>query len=449
MRFNIVTLFPEFFSSPLAVALMGKAQENAVIDVALLNPRDTTEDRHHTVDDRPYGGGPGMVMMVEPLRRTLDGIVQSGKPRGRILMMSPAGKPFSQAMARDLAKDEAVTILCGRYEGFDARIHDLYDIEPVSMGDFVLNGGETAALAVMEAVGRLVTGFMGKEESGTEESFSEGLLEYPHYTRPEVLTVENTKESEDVGKNGDTAEAKSFSVPEILRSGDHGRIAAWRRTKALEATVLQRPDLLPEAKLTEDDMDTLRKVQRIRVGRNLFCALVHFPVMLKGKNTGATSLTNLDVHDIGRSSCTYGLGGFYVSTPIEDQKALLATLLQHWTEGAGAKSNPDRAEALGRITGVSTVQEAIEDVTKRTGQSPFIVGTSARGAGDISPSHVREILEERPVLLLFGTGHGLAPELLDNCDAMLRPLRWMDGYNHLSVRAAAAIILDRLLGDAY
>lgn len=425
MRCNILTLFPEFFDSPLSAGLMGKAREAGLIDVALLNPRDHTEDRHHTVDDRPYGGGPGMVMLVEPWERTLRGIAAPG----RILMMAPKGRPFTQAFARELAREESVTILCGRYEGFDARLEEMFPIEPVSIGDFVLNGGETAALAVLESMARLVPGFMGKEESGTEESFSAGLLEYPHYTRPE--------------------EYAGLVVPEVLRSGDHGRIAAWRRERALETTLAQRPDIIPEANLDTADMEVLRNVRRKRPGRNLYCALVHYPVVLKEKNSGATSLTNLDIHDIGRSSCTYGLGGFYVTTPLEDQRRLLDTLLRHWTLGPGSRSNPDRAEALGRVKGVDDVREAIEDVTRRTGQRPFIVGTSAKGAGTASPATIRDILDTRPVLLVFGTGHGLATEVLEGCDAILRPLRWMDGYNHLSVRAAAAIIMDRLLGDCY
>lgn len=425
MRCTILTLFPEFFDSPLDAGLMGKARESGLIDVALVNPRTYTTDRHNTVDDRPYGGGPGMVMRVEPWAKAL----QSLDRPGRILMMAPKGRPFTQALARELAQEESLTILCGRYEGFDARLEEIYPIEAVSMGDFVLNGGETAALAVLEAVSRLVPGFMGKEESGTEESFSAGLLEYPHYTRPE--------------------EYAGLVVPEVLRSGDHGRIAAWRKECSLRLTVSQRPDILPEAQLDEPDMDFLRGLSRNRPGRNLYCALVHYPVVLKEKNSGATSLTNLDIHDIGRSSCTYGLGGFYVTTPLEDQRRLLDTLLRHWTLGPGSRSNPDRAEALGRIKGVDDVRAAIEDIARRTGQVPYVVGTSAKGAGNATPASVRAMLEERPVLLVFGTGHGLAPEVLEGCDAILRPLRWMDGYNHLSVRAAAAIIMDRLLGDCY
>lgn len=425
MRFTVVSLFPEFFASPLSTALLAKGQEGGVVEFALVNPRDAATDRHRTVDDRPYGGGPGMVMLPDPMAQTLRAIDRPG----RMLMMAPKGRPFTQALARELAQEDAVTIICGRYEGIDARIEELFPIEPVSMGDFVLNGGETAALAVIEAVARLVPGFMGKEESGTEESFSAGVLEYPHYTRPETF--------------------EGLTVPDVLRSGDHGRIAAWRRERSLATTLATRPDILAEAQLDATDMETLRMLGRPRPGRNLHCALVHYPVAIKDKNSGATSLTNLDIHDIGRSSCTYGLGGFYVTTPLEDQRRLLDQLLHHWTKGAGSTGNPDRATALGRVTPVSYVHEAVADVTRRTGQKPVVVGTSARGPGDLTIGRVRTMLTDRPVLLLFGTGQGLAPEVLEECDGILRPLRWMDGYNHLSVRAAAAIIMDRLLGDCY
>lgn len=434
MHFTLVTLFPEFFDSPLSAGLMAKARESGTVDFSFRNPRDATTDRHRTVDDRPYGGGPGMVMLPEPLAATLRDLrgPHDGAPRGRILMMAPRGRRFTQQMARELAREERVTILCGRYEGFDARIEELFDIEPVCVGDFVLNGGETAALNVIEAVARLVPGFMGKEESGEDESFSDGLLEYPHYTRPEVF--------------------EGLAVPDVLRSGDHGRIAAWRREQSLAATLRLRPELLPEAPLTETDMTFLRHKAAETVerpGRNLHCALVHYPVLNKEKKSVAVSLTNLDIHDIGRCSCTYGLGGYYIVTPIEDQRRLLDGILRHWTEGPGLAANPDRGEALGLVRGADTVQGAVDDITRRTGQRPLVMATSARGAGDTTVGQVKSILAERPVLLLFGTGHGLSPHLVAACDGTLRPVRWMDGYNHLSVRTAAAIIMDRILGDCY
>lgn len=424
MQFNLVSLFPEFFDSALSCGLMGKACEADLVSFAFHNPRTHTTDKHHTVDDRPYGGGPGMVMTLDPLVKTLRAIPTPG----RILVMAPKGRPFTQAMARELAAEENVTIICGRYEGFDARLEALFPIEAVSIGDYVLNGGETAALNIIEATSRLLPGYMGHEDSGDEESFSAGLLEYPHYTRP--------------------AEYEGLTVPEILSSGDHGKIAAWRREQSLTTTLHNRPEMLLEADLSGNDLKVLKNEDRIRPGRNLYAALVHYPVVNKEKKSVAVSLTNLDIHDIGRCSCTYGLSGYYITTPIEDQQKLLAELLEHWVDGPGKAANPDRGEALRLIRGVPTIEDAVQDISRRTGQKPLLVATSARESGTMSVARIREELSERPVLLLFGTAHGLAPQVLDACDGILRPVRYLDSYNHLSVRTAAAIIIDRILGDS-
>lgn len=420
---------------------MGRARSSGLVDIALCNPRDQSTDRHKTVDDRPYGGGPGMVMLLDPLVRTLRALGHEFSPEaksteaaaapspGRIFMMAPKGKPFTQDLARELSQEKNLTILCGRYEGFDARLESLFPIECVSMGDFVLNGGETAALAVLEATCRLLPGFMGHEESGEEESFSNGLLEYPHYTRPEVY--------------------ENLVVPDILRSGDHARSAAWRRQEALRTTFALRPELLAQAPLSQDDMDAMQSMERDKAGRNLYCALVHYPVLDKEKKSLAVSLTNLDIHDIARSSCSYGLGGYYVVTPLDDQRRLLREIVGHWSDGAGAKSNPHRAEAFRLVHEAVNVDDAMAQIEQRTGQRPLLVATSARGAGTMSCSALRAALPEKPVLLLFGTSHGLAPALLEQCDAVLPPIRWHGGFNHLSVRSAVAIVMDRILSDWY
>ena len=434
MQIRIVTLFPEFFAGPLQAGLLGRAQEAEKLAVTLHNPRDKATDKHRTVDDRPYGGGPGMVMLLEPLAATLRALGHTSpgmQQPGRLLVMSPKGRVLDQAFARELAADLAanrpLTIVCGRYEGFDARLDAVFPTEHVSIGDFVLNGGETAALAVIEAAARLVPGFMGHAESGDEESFSQSLLEYPHYTRPEIF--------------------EGLAVPEILRSGDHGRIAAWRRREALAATAKTRPDLLAAAPLTEQDAEFLRTYPREHPVKNLYCALVHYPVLDKDKKSVTVSLTNLDIHDIARSSCTYGLGGYYVTTPLEDQRDLLQSLLDHWRTGAGAKSNADRAQAFSLVRPAKSVAEVIDDITERTGKRPLVIGTSACGQGSVTFSGVRAMLGENPTLLLFGTGQGLSPHLCETCDAMLPPLARFSGYNHLSVRAAVAIVLDRIAGD--
>ncbi len=427
MTFHIVTLFPEFFREALACGLMGKAVEAGLAAFDFINPRDFATDRHHTVDDRPYGGGPGMVMMLGPLTAALSGIARPGP----MLLLSPGGRPFDQEAARELACGPDMTLVCGRYEGIDARLADIFPLRPVSVGDFVINGGEAAALCVIEAVARLVPGFMGKTESADEESFAAGLLEYPHYTRPETFA--------------------GLPVPDILLSGDHARIAAWRREQSLAATLVTRPELLPEAGLTARDVAFLREKKGPGLGRNLYAALLHGPVLNREGKTGTTSLTNLDVHDIARVSRSYGLGGYFVVTPLADQRALAEKLVSHWTRGPGAAANPDRAEALSLVCPCADLDAVVAEITRERGMRPFVAATSAKaeGTGGFTGfARLREMLAARPVLLVFGTGSGLAPEAMSLMDGFLPPIRPFDAYNHLSVRSAAAILVDRLLGDA-
>ncbi|MDR3641714.1 MAG: tRNA (guanosine(37)-N1)-methyltransferase TrmD [Humidesulfovibrio sp.] len=437
MRFTVLTLFPEFFAGPLSCAQMARAREAGLIDVALVNPRDFSNNRHQHVDDRPYGGGPGMVMQPEPLASALATVPEPG----RRIVLTPSGAPLTQALARELAQENALTLVCGRYEGIDERLLESEGLEPVCVGQAVLNGGEAAALCLMEAVARLVPGFMGKEESGFDESFSAGLIEYPHYTRPEVY--------------------QSLEVPETLRSGSHARIAKWRREASLLRTLERRPELLQEAPLDGADYNFLRAVEKpAALGRSLFLCLLHHPVLDKAGKPGTVSLTNLDIHDMCRVSRTYELAGVLLATPLEDQRELGQRLLTHWTDGAGGRANPDRAQALRLGRMVQGLDEAIGWVTGQAGRAPKVVATCARTSYRPGRSRkerliaftpvptVRGWLREDPVLLVLGTGHGLAPAVLERADAIVSPVRGFSAYNHLPVRAAAAILVDRLLGDA-
>lgn len=224
MRVDIVTIFPEFFGV-LDVSLLGKARQSGLIDVHVHDLRDATHDRHRTVDDTPYGGGAGMVMKPEPWGEMLDGIVTE---RSTLIVPSPAGHPFTQATARELAGREHLVFACGRYEGIDQRVIEHYadriEVREVSLGDYVLNGGEVAAMAIIEAVGRLVPGVIGNPASLDEESHEAGLLEYPSYTKPAVW--------------------REREVPPVLLSGNHGAIDAWRHEQRLERTRRVRPDLI-------------------------------------------------------------------------------------------------------------------------------------------------------------------------------------------------------------
>jgi len=227
MRIDIVTIFPEFFSV-LDLSLLGKARQSGLIEVRTHDLRDHTHDRHRTVDDTPYGGGAGMVMKPEPWGEALDAIVGDGASDALLVVPSPAGEPFTQATARELAAEEHVVFACGRYEGIDQRVVDHYAermrVRLISLGDYVLNGGEVAVMAMIEAAGRLVPGVVGNPESLVEESHEDGLLEYPSYTKP--------------------ATWRGLDVPPVLLSGNHGAIAAWRHEQQVERTRRVRPELL-------------------------------------------------------------------------------------------------------------------------------------------------------------------------------------------------------------
>src|SRR3954468_10914593 len=220
MRIDVFTIFPDYLAGPLGLSLIARARDRGIVDLRLHDPRDHTDDRHRTVDDTPFGGGPGMVMRPEPLFDA----VEAAQPPRPLFLLSPSGRRFDQAMARELAAGDGFSLICGRYEGVDQRVADHLCDGEISVGDFVLAGGEAAALVVIEAVGRLLDGVLGNETSVEEESFSTGVLEYPQYTRP--------------------AEFRGWAVPEILRSGDHARVARWRRAEALRRTLERRPDLL-------------------------------------------------------------------------------------------------------------------------------------------------------------------------------------------------------------
>lgn len=426
LTFNIITLFPEFFTSALSTALLGQALAKNLVKCNLINPRDYTQNKYRHLDDSSYGGGPGMVMQAEPLFAAINAI----KDKDLIINLSPSGQRISQNLIAEWATSENITLICGRYEGIDQRLLDALPIVNISLGDFILNGGEVAALSIIEAVSRLMPGFMGKIESNNEESFAMGLLEYPHYTRPENW--------------------QGYQVPSILLSGDHQKIATWRRKEALKKTLELRPDLLATAPLTYADNLILSELVEHKVAKNLFVCLLHHPVFIDQKTIGTSSLTNLDIHDIARISCSYGLGAFYVATPLLEQRALLQNIIRHWQEVAN-KSNPDRAKAFNSVRAATTLEAVLADILAKTGQHPYILVSSANWPeGDaklvLNFQEARALCKEQPVLLCLGTARGLAPSILEKANAQIRPIR-SGNYNHLSVRSACAIIIDRILGD--
>jgi len=243
MRIDLISIFPAYFDV-LDLSLAGKARASGLLEVAVHDLRAWTRDRHRTVDDTPYGGGAGMVMKPEPWGEALESL-DVGEGGAVLVVPTPAGERFTQAVARDLAAREHLVFACGRYEGIDQRVVDdaaeRFEVRELSLGDYVLNGGEVAALAITEAVVRLLPGFMGNAESLVEESHEDGLLEYPVYTKPSSW--------------------RGHDVPDVLLSGDHGRVRRWRRKESLRATRERRPDLLEAATLDADDLRLLREIE--------------------------------------------------------------------------------------------------------------------------------------------------------------------------------------------
>ena len=242
MRIDVVTIFPRMVEGPLSDGIVQRAREAGLVDLRVHDLRDHTDDRHRTVDDAPFGGGPGMVMKAEPFHRALEKVRSDGSPgREAVVLLSPRGRRFDQEAAHRLARLDRLVLLCGRYEGIDERVAEGLATEELSLGDFVLTGGETAALAVVEATVRLLPGALGDEDSAGSDSFEGGILDWPHYTRP--------------------ASWRERAVPEVLLSGDHGRIRRWRRREALRATRERRPDLLVAARLGAGDEALLREIE--------------------------------------------------------------------------------------------------------------------------------------------------------------------------------------------
>ncbi len=238
LRFDVLTLFPDMFMGPFHESIIDRAQKKKLIEIGLHDLRDYTHDSHRTVDDTPFGGGPGMVLKLEPLYEAVAAISSLNSDKTKVIALTPSGKKLNQLMVRELARETHLVLVCGRYEGFDERfLERAVDLE-VSVGDFVVSGGELPAMMMVDAISRQVDGVLGSSDSLKEESFNEsGLLEYPQYTRPAVFN--------------------DWPVPEVLLSGDHERISIWRHYKSLRRTLERRPDLLPDSAKSKEDLDLL------------------------------------------------------------------------------------------------------------------------------------------------------------------------------------------------
>ena len=428
MKFTVVTILPELIEPALAAGVVGRARTAGTISVETKNPRDFTTDRHRSVDDTPYGGGPGMVMKPEPLIAAIAASAEPDAPAPYRILLTPAGAPLTQARVRELAGMRHLVLVCGRYEGVDERVIELAIDDQLSIGDYVLSGGELGALVVIDAVARLVPGVLGEATSVDDESHSAGLLEYPQYTRPPVLG--------------------EHAVPSVLMSGNHAAIAAWRRQHAIERTARRRPDLFA------------RFVPADPLAARTHIALVHHPVFDRTGKVVTTSVTNLDIHDIVRSTLTYGLAGYHIVTPVTSQREKAEHIASLWLDTTGesgelrrAPTSGSRAGALALVHTADSIETVIEELEANYGRAPVVVATSARTesfphAGHRTPDELRAeaTLDPSPLLILLGTGWGLDDSRIPSVSTVLTPIHGASNWNHLSVRSAAAILLDRLFG---
>ena len=422
LNFTVITIFPHMLDSALGHSILKRAQEKKLISIEQIDLRDYTTDRHHTTDDAPYGGGQGMIMKPEPLVAVIED-ARKQIPNARVVLLAPQGRVLTQKVAQQLANEEAIVLICGRYEGIDERVKAFIDDE-ISIGDYTLSGGEPAAHVVIDAVARLIPGVLGNESSALDESFANGLLEYPQYTRPE--------------------EFRGMKVPEVLLSGDHQRINRWRQEKSVQLTRARRPDLMPP-----EQSGTKERANDSVPRRDVYVALLHYPVYDKNHQVVTTAVTNMDIHDIARSSRTYGVRGFYVVTPVKALQKLALKIIDHWESGYGSQYNVTRKQALEVARIANSLDDAIIDIERECGEKPVIVVTSARPTGKRSSfTALRDMLNNkaRPFLIILGTGWGLTETVFSQSDYVLEAIEGYTDYNHLSVRSAAAIILDRLLG---
>lgn len=428
MKVSILTVFPDLYNCFLQTSLVRRAQEADLVKIETHGFMSFVPPKQR-IDSPTFGPSAGMLIRPDVVEQAIE---TAEKQNGKALKIffSPHGKkldqPLLQSLADRLQGGKHLMLIPARYEGMDARVEQYYADEIISMGDFVLMGGDIPAMMLLEGLMRLIPGVIGKQESIERESFRGPFVDHPEYTAP--------------------VDWKNMLVPEIVRSGHHAAIEAWRQEQAAERTVTSHFSWLRTAQMTVAERDLAKKYIP-----NHYAALMHADVMVRGSDqVGTTSVTSIDIHDIARSAKTYGLEQFFIVTPLRDQQHIVTTLLDFWQKGAGFEYNESRFEALKQVNLLDSLDQVIESIEKKEGKKPLLVVTSAREMGNIPTiSYDDQTIvwaHKRPVLLIFGTGGGLSEALIARCDYLLKPIKGFSSYNHLSVRSAAAVIFDRWLG---
>jgi tRNA (guanine37-N1)-methyltransferase len=418
VKISVITAFPDLVRSFVGSSVLGRGVESGKLDVDVVDLRDFGVGSYRQTDDYSFGGG-GMVLMPGPLESALDSI--AGRSGRFVAYPTPQGVPLHQELVEDLrskAASKRLVIVCGHYEGLDERfVERNVDIE-FSMGDFVLTGGELPAVALIDAVSRLVRGVVGKERAVEEDSFFSGMLDHPHYTRPSVYNGEG--------------------VPDALTGGDHAAIESYRRDEAVKRTLARRPDMIARAGIAR------------YMKKGVYVVQLHHSVLDRKGSPGTTAITGMDIHDIARACRTYGVKKYIIATPLAQQREMIKKIARHWVSGWGAEFNPDRREAMGLIKACASLDAALGLIAKRERAEPFTVATTARMTEGVThwTGVKRTLIDlDSPAVFIFGTGFGLCDEVLERSSVVMRPISGgADDYNHLSVRSAVGIVLDRFFG---
>lgn len=429
MNISIVTVFSQMYEPFLQTSLIASAQQKELVSIQVESFRSFVAPKER-IDAPPFGKGAGMLIKPVVVERAIDAQEQRYGSSLKIFF-SPQGKKLTQDLLHEIyARLEETThkhlmILPARYEGMDTRVEEEYADYTISIGDFVLMGGDLPAMMFLEGFLRLIPGVIGKTESVVNDSFEGPFVDYPSFTEPVVW--------------------RKKEVPPIVRSGNHKAVDTWRYEQAVCTTVQNHFTWLQSRYLTDQ-----QKEDSAKYIPSHYVVLMHSHVMLGDGLEGVSSVTSIDIHDIARSSKTYNIKKFFIVTPLKDQQRIVERLLQFWTQGAGIEYNKNRFEALKNVVLCSTLDEVLHHIQQDESQQPIVMATSARCI-----EHERKITyfdqsrvwhEKRPVLLVFGTGKGLSKEFVQSTDYLLAPVEGFSLFNHLSVRSAVAIVLDRWLG---
>ncbi len=427
MNISIVSVFKELYEPFLDTSLIKRARQKGSVSFNVSNFFDFVSPKER-IDAPTFGPGAGMLIKPKVVEKAIH-TLEAAHGSAFKIFFSPQGKKLTQPLLQDITrkarKKKHVMLLPARYEGMDARVEEVYADEIISVGDFVLMGGDIPAMMLLEGMMRLIPGVVGKQESVQQDSFSGPFVDYPEYTEP--------------------VEWQGLKVPEIVRSGNHAAIEKWRLNKAAEKTVKQHFTWLRSYPLS-----SAQKKLASQFVPPHYVALMHDEVLLGNQDVGTSSVMSIDIHDIARSSSTYGIKQLFLVTPLKDQQKIVRHFLSFWKEGFGVEYNKNRHQALDLAQVKHDLASVIASIEQKEGKKPILIATSARpveGENMITYFDQERIWQEgRPVLLLFGTAHGLSSELIDRCDYILNPIYGLTDFNHLSVRSAAAIVLDRWLG---